>query len=49
MPPIKIYRFKHKVSNNIKPIEIHIYENLEKAWKILSNYVLEVEDWVYIK
>jgi len=49
MPPIKTYIFKHKISSIIDPIKIHIYGDLEKALKILSNFVIAVEEWEYIQ
>lgn len=49
MPPIKTYKFKHKVSSIIDPISINIYGDLDKAWGILSNYVFSVSDWEYIQ
>lgn len=48
MPPLKHYTFKHKVSENISNIIITTHENLNHAYDILSNYVININEWEFI-
>lgn len=44
MPPLKTYIFRHKISSNIT-ITIETWGDTDKAFKMLSNYVINVNDW----
>jgi hypothetical protein len=49
MPPLRIFKFKHKLSDSISPITISTYGDIDEAWGILSNYILFINDWELIK
>ena len=44
MPPLKTYIFKHKISSNIT-ITLEIYGDQQAAWKRLTNFVINTNDW----
>jgi hypothetical protein len=48
MPPLRIFKFKHKFSVRISPIIVSIYGNINEAWDILSNHVISIDDWKLI-
>ena len=47
MQPLRIYTFKHKFSSTIKPINLEIIGDINKAWRILANYVININNWKY--
>ena len=44
MPPLKTYIFKHKLSSQVT-ITIETYGNVDRAFKMLGNYVSNINDW----
>jgi hypothetical protein len=48
MPPLRIFKFKHKLSDSISPIAISTYGDIDEAWDILSNHVISIDDWELI-
>jgi len=45
MPPLKTYIFKHKISDKVV-ITINAWGDSDTAWRSLSNYVINTNDWV---
>jgi len=45
MPPLRTYIFKHQISSSIT-ITLEVFGDEDKAWRNLSSFGINTNDWI---